>query len=76
MHANLWHAFGGTDSTVFNNVFTLPTPFEATSLEISGGVVAKLADRFGVYARVSYTTNVGGNFREAIGGQLGLRATW
>jgi outer membrane autotransporter protein len=61
---------------VFNDVFTLPTAFEGTSLEISGGVVAKLADRFGVYARGSYSTNVGGNFRETIGGQLGLRVTW
>jgi hypothetical protein len=39
-------------------------------------VVAKLTDRFGVYARGSYSTNVGGGFRETIGGQLGLRATW
>ena len=74
--ANLWRAFGGTDLTVFNDVFALPTPFEGTSLEISGGVVAKLADRFGVYARGSYSTNVGGGFRETIGGQLGMRATW
>ena len=76
VQANLWRAFGGTDSTVFNDVFTLPTTFEGTSLEISGGVTARLTDRFGVYARGSYGTNVGGAFRETIGGQLGLRATW
>jgi outer membrane autotransporter protein len=74
--ANLWHAFGGTDQTVFNDVFTLPTPFKATSLEVSGGVVAKFAESFGIYARGSYSHNVGGNFRETIGGQLGVRFMW
>jgi autotransporter family porin len=74
--ANLWRAFGGTDSTVFNDVFALPTPFSATSLELSGGVVARFADQFSVYARGSYAHNVGGNFREVIGGQLGVSFKW
>jgi outer membrane autotransporter protein len=74
--ANLWHGFQGTDSTVFNDVVTLPTPFQATALEIGGGVVAKFTDRFGLYARGSYTTNIGGMFREAIGGQFGVRVSW
>lgn len=74
--ANLWHAFQGTDSTVFNDTVTFATPFEATAFEIGGGIVAKFAESLGVYARGTYTTNVGGNYREAIKGQMGLRATW
>jgi outer membrane autotransporter protein len=74
--ANLWYGFGGIDSTVFNDTVALATPFQGTSLELSGGVVARFADQVGIYARGSYSTNVGGSFRQTIGGQLGVRVNW
>ena len=73
---NLWHAFSATDSTVFNDVFALATPFEADALEVGGGIVARVNERFAVYARGSYTTNVGGNFRQTYQGNGGVRFTW
>ena len=74
--ANLWHAFAGIDSTVFNNVATLLTPFEATALEVGGGIVARLSENHGVYARATYTTNLGGAYRETIKAQFGARIIW
>jgi len=61
---------------VFNDSFLLPTPFEATALELGGGIVARVNDHLGAYARGSYTTNVDGNFRQAWQGTGGLRFTW
>jgi outer membrane autotransporter protein len=74
--ANLWRTFEGSDQTLFNNSLAFPGSLAATSLEVGGGAIAQVTDRFSAYLRGSYTTNLGGNFREAAGGQLGLRATW
>ena len=73
---NLWHVFSATDSTLYNSVFTLPTQFEASALAVGGGIAARVNDRLGVYARGSYTTNVGGSFRQTYQGTGGLRVTW
>lgn len=74
--ANLWHGFQGTGTTVFNSVIALPAAFESTSLEVGVGIVAGIADGFGVYAQGSYTKNVRGDFREGFKGTLGMRVTW
>jgi outer membrane autotransporter protein len=76
LQANLWHTFGGTDFAVFNDITALGTPFQGTTFEIGGGVVAKLSSHFGLHAQASYTTNVGGQFREALQGNVGVRITW
>jgi outer membrane autotransporter protein len=73
---NLWQAFKGTDASVFNNAVTLQTPFEARALEYGGGVVLRFGNRAGIFAQGSYTTNLGGAYRETIQGTAGVRFTW
>jgi outer membrane autotransporter protein len=75
LKANLWHTFEGSDATRFATV-TLPTRFETTSLEIGGGLAARVADQVSLYAAASYETNLGGAHRETIRGNLGLQVTW
>ncbi len=73
--ANVWRAFSGNDRTTFN-VTTLATDFGYTSLEMGGGVSTDLSAGVSLYAAASYTTNLGGDHRRGIRGNLGLRVTW
>lgn len=75
LKANVWHTFEGTDATRFATV-TLPTQFKATSLEVGGGVAARVTDQISLYAAASYETNLGGAHRETVKGNLGLQVTW
>jgi outer membrane autotransporter protein len=75
LKANLWHTFAGTDATRFATV-SLPTRFESTSFEIGGGLAARVTDQVSLYAAASYETDLGGDHRETIKGNLGLQVTW
>lgn len=74
--ANLWHTFNGSNHTVFNDLISLPTSYQRTALELGGGIVAKFTKHTGLYARGSYTTNLGHEEQEIAKGQLGLRIIW
>lgn len=76
LQGNLWRAFNGIDQTIFNDVIPIPTPFGGTSVEVGGGITARLTQVLGLYAYGSYTKSVEGNFREAFAGQLGMRVNW
>jgi outer membrane autotransporter protein len=76
VQVNLWHGFPGTDITHFNDVIALPTPFSSTIIEVGGGIVARLNSGFSLYAHGDYSTNITGNFREALRGQIGMRVVW
>lgn len=75
LKANLWHDFDGTDRLDFGSD---PINVErgGTSLEIGGGVVAKLNETFSVFATADYTTNLGGEKRRVWEGNLGLSVKW
>ncbi len=75
LFANVWRTFDGTDATTFNST-RISTDFGHTSLELGGGVAAQLSPRFGVYAGGSYTTNLGGDYRQGFTGNVELRITW
>jgi outer membrane autotransporter protein len=70
---NYWHNFGGTDTTVYNAIIPLTTDFGADAIEVGAGIAAHLSDKIGGYAQVSYTTNVGGDYRQDIMGTIGFR---
>jgi type V secretory pathway adhesin AidA len=74
--ANIWHSFSGNDTAVFNHATTFATPFESTSFEIGGAVVARLTHNFGAYVQASYRANLGGQFTEAKRGMVGVRYSW
>ncbi|MGO4677881.1 autotransporter outer membrane beta-barrel domain-containing protein [Bosea sp. 2YAB26] len=73
--ANLWRTFSGSDTATFN-VTPITTGFGYSSLEFGGGVAAQVMSNVGVYAAASYTSNLGGDHRRGIKGNLGLRVTW
>lgn len=75
LKANLWHDFGGTDQLDFG-ADPISAERGGTSLELGGGVVAKLSDTLSVFATADYTTNLGGDKRRVWEGNLGLSVKW
>ncbi len=74
--ANVWRTFSGSDTTTFNTTPITHRLRQHTSLELGGGVVAQLSPRVGVYAAASYITNLGGDHRQGVKGNIELRVTW
>ena len=74
--ANLWHNFSRTDKVTFDAVDVIPTRFRGSSLEIGGGIVAKVTSNVSLYAAGGYTTALGDDKGHSIQGNLGLRVTW
>lgn len=74
--ANFWHTFSGNDTVAFNAVTELSTPFDESAFEIGAGVAAQLAEQFSGYAQFSYTTNLDGQYLQAIRGTIGIRYSW
>ncbi len=75
LKANLWHDFGGTDRVDFEGT-GITTDGKSTSFEFGGGVVAKVTDKVSVFATADYTTNLGGDKRRIVEGNLGLSVKW
>jgi outer membrane autotransporter protein len=74
--ANLWHYGGGTDTVTFAGPTVVPTEAGATAAEFALGVVSRIGARGSIYASAGYTTNVGGEHRQVVEGNLGLRWRW
>ena len=76
LQADLWRAFGGTDTTVYNDVIPLAQPFHHTDVQLGAGANAKISEGLNLYARVDYTFNIEGNYQRAIQGNVGVRFAW
>lgn len=75
LKANLWHDFGGTDHVNFGGT-DISTEGRSTSLEFGGGVVARVTDKVSLFATGDYTTNLGGDKRRILEGNLGFSVKW
>lgn len=75
LKANIWHDFGGLDRVNFAG-FPIDTQYKQTSLDLGGGVVAKLSSAVDLFATGDYTTNLGGQSQQALEGNIGLRVKW
>lgn len=75
LKANLWHDFGGTDHVDFDGT-DISTEGKSTSFEFGGGLVAKVTDKVSIFATGDYTTNLGGDKRRILEGNLGLSVKW
>jgi len=73
---NLWHNSDRTDKATFDAADIIATKFGGTSLEIGGGVTARLSSAVSLYASGGYTTATDGKDRHSVQGNLGLRVTW
>ncbi|WP_404925972.1 autotransporter outer membrane beta-barrel domain-containing protein [Mesorhizobium sp. ORM16] len=75
LKANLWHGFGGTDHVNFDTT-DISTESRSTSFEFGGGVIAKVTDKVSLFATGDYTTNLGGDKRRILEGNLGVSIKW
>lgn len=73
--ANIWHEFDGADHVRFDTTSVLSDQ-GGTSLELGGGVTAKLTENASLFASADYTTNLGGERRRILEGNLGLSIKW
>ncbi len=76
LRVNLWHDFGGTDSATFAGTTVIPVSVSATSAQFQLGIVAKVSVRGSVFANAGYTTNVNGEHRSIVAGDVGVRWYW
>ncbi|MCA0060142.1 autotransporter outer membrane beta-barrel domain-containing protein [Mesorhizobium sp. B261B1A] len=75
LKANLWHGSGGTDHVNFDTT-DISTESRSTSFEFGGGVTAKVTDKVSLFATGDYTTNLGGDKRRILEGNLGVSIKW
>ncbi|TPL45654.1 autotransporter outer membrane beta-barrel domain-containing protein [Mesorhizobium sp. B2-4-4] len=75
LKANLWHGSGGTDHVNFDTT-DISTESRSTSFEFGGGVTAKMTDKVSLFATGDYTTNLGGDKRRILEGNLGVSIKW
>lgn len=75
LKANIWRDFGGTDSVTFDTT-EISTEGGSTAFEFGGGVVAKVTDKVSIFATGDYTTNLGGDKRRILEGNLGFSVKW
>lgn len=47
-----------------------------TSFEFGGGVVAEVTDKVSLFATGDYTTNLGGDKRRILEGNVGISVKW
>ncbi len=76
LRVNLWHYFGGTDDVTFAGATQVPTSVSATTAQFQIGIVAKVSARGSVFANAGYTTNVNGEHRSIVAGDVGARWKW
>ncbi|QCI66894.1 autotransporter outer membrane beta-barrel domain-containing protein [Phreatobacter stygius] len=74
LRANLWHDFSRNQNVAFD-ADLISTTLGGTSLELGGGLVARVNTMTSLYASADYTTGLGSR-RQAVKGRLGLRITW
>ncbi|OBP79050.1 hypothetical protein BAE42_27165 [Mesorhizobium loti] len=75
LKANIWRDFGGTDRVSFDTT-DITTEGRSTSFEFGGGVVAKVTDKVSLFATGDYTTNLGGDKRRILEGNVGISVKW
>jgi len=73
--ANLWHDFDGEDRIVFDAT-PIISGAGGTALEVGGGVVASLNETTSLFATADYTTNLGGEKRRVLEGNIGITVKW
>jgi outer membrane autotransporter protein len=74
--ANLWHGFGGRDSTSFAQT-SFDRAFGDTALELGAGLSAKINDTVSLFGHVDHRWSLAGQERSTVTqGSLGLRVNW
>ncbi|MGN6232461.1 MAG: autotransporter family protein [Trinickia sp.] len=73
---NLWQEFLGTDKTIFAQTPLSSGGSNATTAEVTAGLVTPLTQRVGLWANVSYLTSIAGLLRRSWRVTGGVRVVW
>lgn len=76
LRTNLWHSFGGKDTTTYNGLDRIKTEHKASSMDVGMGVVAKVSGNVSVYLTADYAANLDSEALEGVSGTLGVRVSW
>jgi outer membrane autotransporter protein len=76
LRTNLWHSFGGKDTTTYNGLDRIKTEHKASSMDVGMGVVAKVSGNVSVYVTADYAANLDSEALEGVSGTLGVRVSW
>ncbi|WP_448628977.1 autotransporter family protein [Pseudomonas nicosulfuronedens] len=76
LRANLWHNFGGRDAVVYDHAAAIRTDHQGSSMDIGGGVAARLSEEVALYASATYSGNIDSENQESLSGSIGLRFSW
>jgi outer membrane autotransporter protein len=76
LRSNLWHSFGGKDTTTYNGLDRIKTEHKASSMDVGMGVVAKVSGNVSVYVTADYAANLDSEALEGVSGTLGVRVSW
>jgi outer membrane autotransporter protein len=72
---NLWHNFSATGTIVFN-ARSVAIESGGTTLEVGGGISAKVTQSLSLYGSASYGTGLDDSDARSISGSVGLRFRW
>ena len=75
LKANLWHNFSAEQTIGFAGD-PIATDIDGTSLELGGGLVARLNQKLSVFATADYTTDLDGGKKEIFEGNIGFNIKW
>ena len=75
LKANIWHNFDASQTVSFGGD-RITTSIDGTSLEIGGGLVAKVSESTSLFTTVDYTTDLGGEKTRTWEGNVGLSVKW
>ncbi|MNN58448.1 Autotransporter beta-domain protein [compost metagenome] len=76
LRTDLWHAFGGHDTTTFASTTAIRTDRQSSSFEVGGGISARVDEHVSIYLAAGYSGNLDSLSQEASQATLGVRASW
>ena len=73
LRANVWTTFAGRDGVTFDDSANLQTNFGNSTIQLGGGVVWRLSQRFGIETSIDYLTQSQDQSLNGLAGNLQLR---
>ncbi len=73
LRANFWTTFAGSDGVTFDDSASLHTNYGNTTIQLGGGVVWRLNQRFGIETSIDYLTQSQDQALNGLAGNLQLR---
>lgn len=76
LRTDVWRTFGGNDGVTFDDADTLHTRQRSTTVNLGGGLAARLTPNAQVYLSAGYSRNLDSVAQESVQGSVGVRIAW